>query len=489
MAGCILIGIWLVLLALLVRDEAMESRAETPAVRSKPELRAEARREWMEIYVAEKKVGYAVTRVSPAGEGYAVTEETFLKLNLLGRPSALRTTLQALVDSDFRLRRFRFAMVSGAVRYHLRGRVSKGTLYLEQGEGGKGAVRKLKLDVPPMIGAGLGPYLEERGLRVGDEMSLPLFDPSTLSRNSMRVRVVGRERVRIHRIDYDAFRLEARMWGRTMTLWVDEKGSILKQEGLMGMTLVRSSAANAPRGITSGGDDFYDLAAVGMDVRLNRPDRLSFLKLRLGGVDLESLDRSVLGSGRQRLEGGVLEVRREKVTHRASYVLPYKDVSGAMKAYLGPELNVESDHPSILHKAREILSGTKEPVRAVRKLNQWVYRNLEKRPVVSVPSAVEVLKTLVGDCNEHATLLTALLRAAGVPARLCLGLVGTRGKFYYHAWVEAYLDGWVSVDPTLGQVPVDASHIKLAQGGIARQMDILAFMGKLKLEVLDYKYD
>jgi len=254
-AGCILIGIWLVLLALLVRDEAMESRAETPAVRSKPELRAEARREWMEIYVAEKKVGYAVTRVSPAGEGYAVTEETFLKLNLLGRPSALRTTLQALVDSDFRLRRFRFAMVSGAVRYHLRGRVSKGTLYLEQGEGGKGAVRKLKLDVPPMIGAGLGPYLEERGLRVGDEMSLPLFDPSTLSRNSMRVRVVGRERIRIHRIDYDAFRLEARMWGRTMTLWVDEKGSILKQEGLMGMTLVRSSAANAPRGITSGGDD------------------------------------------------------------------------------------------------------------------------------------------------------------------------------------------------------------------------------------------
>jgi len=67
--------------------------------------------------------------------------------------------------------------------------------------------------------------------------------------------------------------------------------------------------------------------------------------------------------------------------------------------------------------------------------------------------------------------------------------VGTRGKFYYHAWVEAYLDGWVSVDPTLGQIPADASHIKLAQGGIARQMDILAFMGKLKLEVLDYKYD
>jgi len=111
-----------------------------------------------------------------------------------------------------------------------------------------------------------------------------------------------------------------------------------------------------------------------MDVRLNRPDRLSFLKLRLGGVDLGSLDRSVLGSGRQRLEGGMLEVRREKVTHRASYVLPYKDVSGAMKSYLGPELNVESDHPSILHKAREILSGTKDPVRAVRKLNQWVYR-------------------------------------------------------------------------------------------------------------------
>ena len=66
---------------------------------------------------------------------------------------------------------------------------------------------------------------------------------------------------------------------------------------------------------------------------------------------------------------------------------------------------------------------------------------LEKKPTVSLPSAREVLRTRVGDCNEHTVLYVAMARALGLPARIAVGLVYLRGAFYYHAWPEVYVDG------------------------------------------------
>ena len=100
-----------------------------------------------------------------------------------------------------------------------------------------------------------------------------------------------------------------------------------------------------------------------------------------------------------------------------------------------------------------------------------------------------MLRTRAGDCNEHATLLTALLRAAGIPARLSIGLVYTRDKFYYHAWTEAYLGEWISMDATLDQMPADASHIKLLEGNLDKQVQIAGLIGELKVQILDYRHD
>ena len=103
-----------------------------------------------------------------------------------------------------------------------------------------------------------------------------------------------------------------------------------------------------------------------------------------------------------------------------------------MKPYLRPEFNIQSDDKEMVEKAREIVGDQKDPAAAAKKLMEWVYNNVEKKPVINVPSAVEVLKTKVGDCNEHAVLLTALLRASKIPARECVGLVYANGRFFYH---------------------------------------------------------
>jgi transglutaminase-like putative cysteine protease len=109
---------------------------------------------------------------------------------------------------------------------------------------------------------------------------------------------------------------------------------------------------------------------------------------------------------------------------------------------------------------------------------------------VSLPSALEVLRTKVGDCNEHTVLYVALARSLGIPARINVGLVYVRGAFYYHAWPEVYLDEgrgrglWLPVDPTFNQFPADATHLRLARGGLDRQTAILPLIGRVKMAVL-----
>ncbi len=133
------------------------------------------------------------------------------------------------------------------------------------------------------------------------------------------------------------------------------------------------------------------------------------------------------------------------------------------------------------------------PRARAERLLRYVHALLEKKPTVSLPSALEVLKTRVGDCNEHTALYVAMARSLGLPSRMAVGLVYLRGAFYYHAWAEVYAaEGpgrglWMPVDPTLNQFPADATHLRLARGGLDRQAAILGLVGRARIQVLDVR--
>jgi transglutaminase-like putative cysteine protease len=118
------------------------------------------------------------------------------------------------------------------------------------------------------------------------------------------------------------------------------------------------------------------------------------------------------------------------------------------------------------------------------RLTTWVHDSVKDRITFGVPSALQVLRTRSGDCNEHTQLFVALARAVGLPARIAAGLAYLDGKFYYHAWPEILLGDWVAVDPTFGQFPADAAHLRFVVGGLARQTELLRLMGNLKIDVL-----
>jgi transglutaminase-like putative cysteine protease len=149
------------------------------------------------------------------------------------------------------------------------------------------------------------------------------------------------------------------------------------------------------------------------------------------------------------------------------------------RAALAPSPLIESDDATIVATARRVVGDATDAVTATRRLVEWVGEHLEKAPSVTVPSAREVLAAGRGDCNEHAALLTALARAAGIPARVVAGAVYADDAFYYHAWTEVWLGRWVSADSVFGQLPADATHVKLVAGDAEHYAALAGTIGKL----------
>jgi transglutaminase-like putative cysteine protease len=207
--------------------------------------------------------------------------------------------------------------------------------------------------------------------------------------------------------------------------------------------------------------------------------RVAALRLELSGVSLAGFD---LTGQQQHLSGDTLVVAQAPdaalVTQRR---LPYLSPDEAAS---DPEPLLQSDDPQIRQLAHRLRGMERDPRVVAERLNTWVHDSISARITFGVPNALQVLRTRSGDCNEHTQLFVALSRAAGLPARVAAGLAYVGGKFYYHAWPEIYLDDWVAVDPTFGQFPADAAHLRFIVGGLTRQTELLRLMGNLKIDVL-----
>ena len=162
-----------------------------------------------------------------------------------------------------------------------------------------------------------------------------------------------------------------------------------------------------------------------------------------------------------------------------------------LAGYLGPEPLLESDDPLIRAEAEKAVAGVTGARARAERLTRVVNSMLDKKATVGLPSAREVLRTKVGDCNEHTALYVAMARSIGLPARVAVGLAYTQGAFFYHAWPEVYVDEgggrglWLPADPTFNEFPADAMHVRLLRGGLDKQAAILPLIGHVKMDILD----
>ncbi|MBP1741355.1 MAG: transglutaminase domain protein [Deltaproteobacteria bacterium] len=327
-----MVAVWLILMALLVHrthfsGHKTESGGDTP----NPSLEAQDK-EWREIYLKDRKVGYTVSLIRPFKTGYFIQEELFLKLNLMGLSRNLYSLTQVQVDEKLLLRSFQLMMNSGVVRFRMSGKVEGDVLVLSSG--GQ-STKRIKLAQTPMLSSTMGYFFRSRKVKVGDVFHFPFFDPSTLIQKELLIKVTGKQTLTLHRVTYETFCMETELWGKRVTFWVDENGETLKEEGFMGFTTVKSSAARAPQDI-EGGSDLYEMTAVAPDRPLKNPLQLTYLKVRMEGVDNDNRRPTPLGNTISRPSGKGSWSRSS--TSRAGTRTSWRPRSGSQETTATPSL-------------------------------------------------------------------------------------------------------------------------------------------------------
>jgi hypothetical protein len=471
---------WLAQMAVLVRrayDEPIALAADLAQYGSSAQ--------WKGIYYRGEKIGFSVGQTVPKEGGYQMIEDGRMQLNLLGTTSAVRLHSEALLDRSFAVRDFTVSLDPGTgptlIRGSLEGRRLSLTIKTPTHE------RKEVRDLPeaPSLPFSFSRRLAAMGLQPGQTHRISVFDPMTLHNSEMEMRVEAREVVEAAGRPVPAFRVETRFLGVTSTSWITDTGEVVREESPMGLMVVRESAERAQALAVPGKvqTDLLEAAAIvpANAKRIDDPTTVDRLRVRLEGA-LAFPPDDLQGAG-QTVTGDVFDIRDART------LLP-GPLDAEAPRFLLPEPFIESDAPEIRAETAKALGTLTDPRARAERLVRYVNALIEKKPTMSLPSAIEVLRTRVGDCNEHATLYVAMARAAGVPARLVTGLVQLRGAFYYHAWAEVYIATktsglWLPVDPTLNQFPADATHLRLARGGLDRQAAILGLVGKAKMTMLD----
>ena len=337
--------------------------------------------------------------------------------------------------------------------------------------------------------------------KVGKHYLIPVFHPTSMAPKDVGFDVRAESLIVVS--DSSVFDSTAQRWrgvlpdtlrawqlsagpGGGFSGWIDDEGRIVATSQ-MGFDLRRMPYEVAyqnwrtddARLSVAENRDILETTAIAANKRMGR--QRTSLRVRLAGVDLDGFD---IAGQRQSLSHDTLTIGSARDSALiATYQLPFGgrrlDPSDTRAEPL-----IQSRDPQIVRLAHRLAGRDRDPRSVAERINRWVHDSVADRVTFGVPSASQVLRARVGDCNEHTQLYVALARAVGIPARIASGLAYVDGKFYYHAWPEVLLGDWVAVDPTFGQFPADAAHLRFVVGGLTRQTELLRLMGNLKIDVL-----
>jgi transglutaminase-like putative cysteine protease len=502
------IGLWLGGLALLAKKEMFRPHMEKLREAG---LSVSPGARYYAVLQQGQQIGFASSTIDTTDGGISVHDYLVADLPIGGELHRATARTEVELTRALRVSQFKMQVDAGLTPIDASGQVLGDTMLVVAVRSGTTQVdtHHVRLDGPVLLPTliPLAVALGERPEK-GARVTLPVFDPITLAPRDVHVTVDAESVFVIP--DSSVFDAKRSRWtgARPDTVrawrmstdsasgasgfrgWVDAQGRLVLATQLLGMTLERRpyevafenwKADAGKRGTTVSADrDIYETTAIAASKRLR--ENLRTLRVRLTGADLAGFD---VKGYRQRLRGDTLIISREGASAlRSAYALPDGAKGSMMAMFLDPEPQLEVKNPKIVALAIRLRGRDTDPRVVAERINRWVYDSLKKSITIGVPSALATLNARRGDCNEHTQLAVALSRAAGIPARVAAGLAYVDGKFYYHAWPEIWLERWVAIDPTFGQFPADAAHVRLTVGGLGRQAELLRLMGPLKIDVI-----
>ena len=434
---------------------------------------------WMNVFIKDQKIGYTHRKLKHMATGYALSEKTYLKMNIMGMVQELWLEASSSLNHDFSLSSFDFRLSSGTFDFIAKGSIQNNLLYITIGEEEK----SLSVKPPVYLYTGLLDALKKMDFFFDKPVEYNTFDPISLANETVTIRLDKKEYIRMGNRSYDAAKLSIHYKGIVQNAWIDDAGNLLQETSPMGMRSVKTTKQEALDGFNVAKmKDLTESVSILPNVPITAPDKLTRITLELFGITKDVH----LNGGRQQFKAPFLTITKEAFD---PLHLNLSSNETDLEAFLKPSPLIQSDHEKIKKQvAAIVLPSDANSTKAVKLLN-WIYNTLEKQPVLSIPNALETLENKKGDCNEHAVLLAAMARAANIPARIETGLVYTRGRFYYHAWNILYLGEWITADASFGQIPADVTHVRFTRGDMMDQTDLVQVIGNLKIHIPESSND
>jgi len=455
--------------------------------------------EWLSVSFLGAKIGYVHTAIREVqGGGYLNETEAVMKLKMARKVQITSLSEETSFDEHMGLRGFTFRQSMGGRGLVVSGRPVAGGLELKtRPSGGAEKTMVIHGEEPVFPISSLGLVVFIRGLEEGKQYRFSALLEPLLTVVPVEISVGPREKVDLNGQSVEGFKVTTTYGGFSSSSWVEDGGMTIKETSAEGFESTRVSEAEAlafdHEDLVSA-DRFLMATKVRSDRILEKPGRLTGMKVILEGFPLgflppEGSFQKLAGQDKYIDEGGIPRMRVSLEITRPSP--PPKTGAGGEGnggKYLQDHPFLQCAHESIVRLASKLTvsgAGNWENASAVR---DWVHDNLEKDMVDSF-SAVQALEAGRGECQAHANLMTAICRAAGIPARVVAGIVWTAQwqGFFYHAWVEIR-DGetWYPMDPTLGRET--ATHVKLVNDGWSEQWRLIGVITRLKVSVKETAY-
>jgi hypothetical protein len=508
---------WGLGVGMLVRQEYFRERS---AVLAEAALRLAPGVSFFVVEQGGRQVGFASTTIDTSLTTFEVVDYFIADVPVAGREVRASARSVITLSRSLALRSFDVELETGAAPMRVGG-VADGdsaVTFVIDAPGQSADSQRVDVDGPILLPTLIPAVAMLTGdPEVGRTVAVPTFDPATRTSRDVLLRFEAESlftTVDSATFDSTSMRFVAaltdtvRAWHLVpddataggFDGWVDTQGRVVQSTQPGGYVLRRiayeiafenwrrdrADAGAGVAGTGTGADPARGIlegTAIAAGVR-PRADGPRAMRVRLAGASLAGFD---LNGGRQQLRGDTLVVERE-----ADALLDADWTLGRRTAGFGlrfaPELRAEPllqvTDRAITELAVRLAGNDRDPRVVAERIGRWVHDSLAKSATVTVPNAVQVLRTRRGDAGEHAQLFTALARAVGIPTRIATGLLYVDGTFHYHAWPEVRLRDWVAVDPTFGQFPADAAHLRFVRGALTRQGELLRLVGNLRIEVL-----
>lgn len=442
---------------------------------------------WTRVMYQGDKIGFTHLTLEPDGstDTFLIHSEASLKVNLMGTEKEVKLLAVDRVNPDLSLQGFSYDYDLDGQHVKLTGLVEGDLLTVTVDNGGGKVVETYPLKDPVFPTSIINLYPARYGLHINAAYDYTVYDGETRSLANVKQQVVRYEQSEF--FPGPAFRVLTQMQDQMYTTWVNARAEPLLERSVnSGFISGMESEYQAKRYLTQAALNKYETLLNYSHVPTDRPVN--------SPRDIDSLEVELQGAGaiaafpddeRQQCGVGVNGSMRCRIDGSRSG--PNELSNESREAYLATSVTVPTQHPMIRLFAEDIVRRAETDIERINSLLDWLRANIDSE-TADINTALDVLSQRKAEAQGYSFLFAAFARALDIPTRVVNGIVYSESHpgFLYHTWVESWVDGhWQAIDPALGQLYADATHIKLVEGesldDLAPLLDVL---GRLSARIV-----